>query len=89
MLDIYHLIRAYRTDAEETPAKKAPAKKASAKAATTKKGHGEDCGKGRTGQTRRKDCQKGGDRGGSGNKNPQDNEKDNKIIKQLQPGRTM
>ena len=37
VLDIYHLIRAYRTDAEETPAKKAPAKKASAKAATTKK----------------------------------------------------
>ena len=33
-----------------------------------------------TDQTRRKDCQKGGDRGGSGNKNPQDNEKDNKII---------
>lgn len=54
------------------------------------KGHGEDYGKGRTGQTRRKGCQKGGDRGGSGNKNPQDNEKgNNKIIKQLQPGRTM
>lgn len=37
VLDIYHLIRAYRTDAEETPARKTPAKKTPAKAAAATK----------------------------------------------------